>query len=184
MMLKWNRTVWFQFSTEILASNVIRGAVKKFPEFFISKLRCSMISYGLGRVLWAISTCKFCRGSGRQGQWFLHHDNAPNHTSSSPSHRTLRISLRVTFGCSLLWIWAKRGHVSQPWRASDRMRRPNSGRFQKRLSAGVCNNGRIDVASVCARRSYFQGDYINVVVVPTITAQYLHSGNFLTAHHI
>jgi len=38
---------------------------------------------------------------------------------SSPNHRTLRISLRVTFGCSLLWKWASRGRVSQPWKTSN-----------------------------------------------------------------
>jgi hypothetical protein len=36
-------------------------------------------------VLLVVSTWKFCRGSGatsgRQGQWFMHHDNAPSHTS-------------------------------------------------------------------------------------------------------
>ena len=34
------------------------------------------------------------------------------------------------------------------------MRRPNSGRFQKKPSAGACNNGKIDGASVyvCVRK--------------------------------
>ena len=31
---------------------------------------------------------------------------------SSPNHRTLWISLRVTFGCSLFWKYASRGRVS------------------------------------------------------------------------
>ena len=108
-----------------------------------------------------------------QGEWFLYHDNAPSHTSlvcsisspkktflSSPSHRTLRISLRVTFGCFLLWKWASRGRVSQPWRTWNRIRRPNSGRFQKKPSAGASNNGRIVEASVCvcAQGTYFEGD--------------------------
>ena len=97
-------------------------------------------------------------------KWFLHHDNAPRHTLlcsnssprkpflSSPNHRTLQISLRVTFGCSLLWKWASRGRVSQPWRTSNRIRQPNSGGFQKKPSTGASNNGRIDGASVCARK--------------------------------
>jgi len=71
---------------------------------------------------------------------------------SSPNHRTLRISLRVTFGCSLLWKWASRGHVSQPWGTPDRMWWPNSGRFQKKTSAGASNDGRINGASVCVRK--------------------------------
>jgi len=64
-------------------------------------------------------------------------------------HRTLRISLRVTFGCSLLWKWASRRRVSQPWRTSNRMWRPNSGKFQKKPSGGASNNGRIDGVCVC-----------------------------------
>jgi hypothetical protein len=78
-------------------------------------------------MLQAISTCKICRGcalqlggsgakSGRQGKWFLHQDIASSHRSpvvSSLSHRNLRISLRVAFGCSFLWKWALRGHISQ-----------------------------------------------------------------------
>jgi len=70
---------------------------------------------------------------------------------SSPNHRTLRISLRVTFGCSLLWKWSSRGRVSQPWKISNGMRLPNSRRFQKKPFAGASNNGRIVGASVCAR---------------------------------
>ena len=70
---------------------------------------------------------------------------------SSPNHRTLRISLRVTFGCSLLWKWASRGRVLQPWRTSNRMRQPNSGWFQKKPSAGASNNGKMDGVSVCVR---------------------------------
>jgi hypothetical protein len=64
---------------------------------------------------------------------------------SSPNHRTLRISLRVTFG----WKWASRGRISQPWRTSNRMRRPNSRTFQMKPSTGASNNGSIVGASVC-----------------------------------
>jgi len=64
--------------------------------------------------------------------------NAPSHTS-----------LRVNFGCSLLWKWASRGRISQLWRTSNGMRLPNCRRFQKKPSAGGSNNGRIDEASVC-----------------------------------
>ena len=70
----------------------------------------------------------------------------------SRKHRTLRISFRAAFGCSLLRKWASRGRVSQPWRTSNRMRRPNTRRFQKKPSAGASNNGKIDGASVCARK--------------------------------
>ena len=71
---------------------------------------------------------------------------------SSPNHRTLWISLQVSFGCSVLWKWASRGRVLQPWRTSKWMRWPNSRRFQKKPSAGASNNGRIDGGSVCEAR--------------------------------
>ena len=53
------------------------------------------------------------------------------------------------FGCWLLWKWTSRGRVSLPWRTSNLMQRPNSGRFQKKPSAGASNNVRIDGTSVC-----------------------------------
>jgi hypothetical protein len=121
---------------------------------------CTMISYRLDRVL----LCQFCRGSGassgRQGQWLVHRATQPlSCSNSSPreivllshKHRTLRISLRVTFGCPLLWRWASRGHVTQPLGASNKMRRPNSGTFQKKPSVGDFRSGSIDGASVCVR---------------------------------
>jgi hypothetical protein len=81
------------------------GQSKSSRNYLTPKDCCIWGSYRLDRVL----LCKFCRGSGetsgRQGQWFLHHHNAPSHTSlvvSSPNHRTLRISPRVTFGSSVL----------------------------------------------------------------------------------
>jgi hypothetical protein len=77
---------------------------------------------------------------------------------SAPSHRTLRISLRATVGCSLLSKRASRGHVSQPWRASNRTRRPNSGGLQQKPSARASNSGRMDGARVCAQGPYCEGD--------------------------
>jgi hypothetical protein len=47
----------------------------------------------------------------------------------------------------LLW-W----QVSQAWRASNRMQRPSSRWFQKKPSTAASNNGRIDGASVFARK--------------------------------
>ena len=48
-------------------------------------------------------------------------------------------------------LFSVRRRVSHPWRTSDQMQWPNSGRFQKKHSAGASNNGRIDGASVCVR---------------------------------
>ena len=101
---------------------------------------------------------------------------------SSPNHRTLWISLRVTFGCSLFWKYASRGRVSHHgghriecdgWTPEDSKRRfppvhPTMAGSMKQ----VC---------VCAQGSDFEGDYISVVIYPTITVLYHNSGNFVTA---
>jgi hypothetical protein len=154
-----------------------------------STVWCTTSSYSLDRVLVAICTCKFCRGcamrfggsgdtSGRQGQWFLHHDNAgilrsnssPRKSFLSPlNHGTLRISLRVTSGCSLLWKWSSKGHVSQPCRTSESNATVVHRKFQGKPPASASKNGRMDEPSVCvcvclfvfvrarAQGSYFQG---------------------------
>ena len=134
-----------------------------------------MSSYRLDILLMVISTCTFCTGcaiqlggngttGGRESGFcitimhrathrLLRSNSMPRKAFlSSPNHRTLRISLRVNFGCSLLWKWASWGRVLQPWRTSNGMRRPNSGGFQKKPSTGASNNGRIDGASVCVRK--------------------------------
>jgi hypothetical protein len=58
---------------------VYKGRSKSSRNPLTPTICCAMTSYRLDRVL----LCKFGRGatSGRQGQWFLLHDNAPNHTS-------------------------------------------------------------------------------------------------------
>jgi len=47
--------------------------------------------------------------------WATHHlcsNSSPRKAFvSSPNHRTLWISLQVTFGCSLLYKWASRGRI-------------------------------------------------------------------------
>ena len=81
--------------------------------------------YRLDRLLMVISTCKFCTGcamqfggngttSGRESGFCITITHRATHRLlcsnssprkaflSSPNHRTHRISLRVTFGCSLL----------------------------------------------------------------------------------
>jgi hypothetical protein len=76
----------------ILNNMFIRRVLKTFPKFFYIDVWCTISSYRLGTVLLINYMCKFWRGcamqfggsgatSGRQGQWFLHHDNAPSHTS-------------------------------------------------------------------------------------------------------
>jgi hypothetical protein len=68
------------------------------------------------------------------------------------NHCALRILVRMAFGWSLLREWVSSGNVSQPWRTSNRMRRPSSGKFPKKPSTGVSNNCRVDGASVSSRK--------------------------------
>ena len=84
-------------------------------------------------------------------------------------------------------LFSARGHVSQPWRTSNRMRRPNCGNSKKKPSAGV---SRMEQVCVCvgggvrAQGSYFEGDQVSVVLCPTITVLYHNSRNVLTALRI
>ena len=89
-----------------------------------STMWCTMSSYRLDRLFVVTSTCKYCRGgatqiggnsatSGRESGFCITITHRDAHrllcSNSSPrkaflsssNHRTLRISLRVTFGCSL-----------------------------------------------------------------------------------
>lgn len=162
----------------LMVSHNIRWAVKKFPELPCRQRMRDKIAHGLlwwDRVLLVTSMCKFCRGcamqfrrsgttSGRDSNFCITTTHRGTHrllcSNSSPrkisllssNHCTLQITLRVTFGCSLLWKWASRGRILQPWRTSNRMRWTNSGRFQKKPSAGTSNNGGINGASVCAHK--------------------------------
>jgi hypothetical protein len=65
----------------------------------------------------------------------------------SPRHHTTT----VLSGSRSEWLLAVpyaekgiKGHGSQLWTTSNQMRRPNSGGFQKKHSAGASNNDRID----------------------------------------
>jgi len=107
-----------------------------------------------------------------QGEWCLHHDNAPSHTSLVVQQFLAEESLPVITQASYppdlaprdFWLFPTlkmglKGRISQPWRTSNRMRRPNSGRFQKKPSAGASNSGSIDRASLCVRK----GPTLNVI---------------------
>ena len=93
--------------------------------FLTSTVRFTMSSYRLDRLLMVSYKCKFCRScamqfggnsatSGRESGFCITITHRATHRLlcsnssprkaflSSPNHRTLRISLRVTFGCCLL----------------------------------------------------------------------------------
>jgi hypothetical protein len=127
-----------------------------------------MSSYRLDRVLLVISTCKFCRGcvtqfegsgatSGRQGQRFLHRDNALRHTSlvvqqflAEKKNHSCHHPTAIPSVSRSEWILAVAYTENEPqaWMTSDQIWSPNSGRFQMKPSAGASNNDRIDGASV------------------------------------
>jgi hypothetical protein len=149
------------------------GQSKSSRNFLTSTVWCTISSYCLDRVLPAICTWKFCRecamyfgGSGatngresgfcitithRATLRSLRNSSSPGKIFlPSPKNHTLR-TRRLTFGCSLLRKWASKRQVSQPWRTSIRMGLLNSPRFQKKPSAGACNNGRVNGADVRGR---------------------------------
>jgi hypothetical protein len=76
----------------------------------VQRKRCYKCSDFCTMITLRATHCLLCSNSSLKGIFL-----------SSPNHHTLWISLRVTFGCSLLWKWTSRGHVSQPWRTSNQM---------------------------------------------------------------
>jgi hypothetical protein len=151
-----------------------RWAVKKFPEFPSSLHSLTSTGGPWVRTAWTvllvISSCKFYRGCakhfGGNGVTSAHRLLCSREKHSCHHPITVlprsRSEWLLVVPCSEKW--ALRGHVLQPWRTSDRMRWPNSGRFQTKPSAGASNSVRIDGASVCvsvcarAQWSYIEGD--------------------------
>ena len=96
------------------------------------------------------------------GEWFLHHDNAPSHTSLVvPQFLAEKVITQPPYSPYLapsdFWLLPalKIGLKGTRFATMEDIKsnaRPNSGRFQKKPSAGASNNGRIDGASVCARK--------------------------------
>jgi hypothetical protein len=142
----------------------------------------------MNRVVLVISAFKFCRGYAMQ---FEESDakigrdigfcTEPHIASVLYGSRSERL-LDVPYSENGIWpshsIWCSpfRNHRRQ---TSDRMWRPNSWKFQRKPTTGDSDKERID-----AQGSYFEGDYVCVALYTTITMQYHHSGNFLTAHHM
>jgi hypothetical protein len=105
------------------------------------------------RTAWTVLLCKFCRGSGRQvagrDSGFCTEPHIACCVITQPPHSP-------DLAPSDFWLFPAlkmglKGHVSQPWRISIRMRRPNSTRFLKKSSTGASNSCRVDGASVCVR---------------------------------
>jgi hypothetical protein len=132
-----------------------------------------MSSHRLDTMLRAISTCEFNRGcvmlqfggrsttSGRGSGFCITITHRAIHrllcSNSSPRKHSCHYPTTVLSGPRSEWLWlfhilkwASRGHVSKPWRTSNRIWRPNCGRLKKNLSRRASNNGRIDETNVCA----------------------------------
>jgi hypothetical protein len=86
----------------------------------------------------------------------------------SPNHRTLRISLWVTFRCSLLLEWAQGNtvcnHGGHQIECDDRIRKIPKEAF--RWSFLKCQ----ERMSARALLPYFEGEHVNVAVWPTTSA--------------
>ena len=111
---------------------------------------------------------------------------------SSPNHHTLRILLRVTFICSLLYKWALRGRVLHhgghqiecDGRTPEDSKRslppvlPTMAGSMEHVCVCVCV---CVCARACAQGFDFAGDYVSVIITRlTITVLYHNFRNFLT----
>jgi hypothetical protein len=94
----------------------------------------------------------------------------------SSNYLNLRISFRMTSGCSILSNWATAGHVKQTWRTSHRNWQLSSGGL-KNPSARASKNNMMDgaIVYVCVGGGWTHA------LDPIWNYQY--SGNFLTPLH-
>jgi hypothetical protein len=161
----------------------IRGVLKKFPEFFSIEGLVHLKFVPPAQCYWSLIRASFAEvarrifgGSGatssRYGQWFLHHVNAPSHTSlvvqqflaekSFPVISQTPYSPDLTLSDFCLFPTLKMGLKGTRFatmETSNRMVRWNSGKFQQMTSEIAANSCKIDVASVCVRKgSFFEGD--------------------------
>jgi hypothetical protein len=126
-------------------------------------------------MLQVISTCNYCRGctkqlggsgatSGRQGQWFLNLDNAPSHTllivQQFLAEKDIPVIIQPPYSPDLAWsdFWLftslKMGLKGICFLTMEDIKSSataNSGRFQKKSSAGVSNHDNIKGTRVRAR---------------------------------
>ena len=140
-MLHPSQSPWFDYQDSIWWDFYVRRAVKKFPEFLCLK-KCGKWfnmfeewpSWSWNKMLASLSD-PFMQFYPTIWRWdllvrslfrvvsasrwrtephrLLCSNSSPRKAFlSSPNHRTLWISLRVTFGCSLFWKCSSRGRVS------------------------------------------------------------------------
>jgi hypothetical protein len=123
----------------------IRSAIKKFPEFFDKDGPVHRESVPPGQSV-TVPVLQRKRRDKLQAGAVV---SAPSHTSTS--HRTLRISLPVTFGCSLLSKWASRGHQME---CEGRVPEDSNRSLQPVLPAVA---GSVEPACVCVQGPYCEG---------------------------
>jgi hypothetical protein len=107
---------------------------------------------------------------------------------TSPNNRTLRISVRVTFGFLTLPMGFK-GRCFATMEDIKSNEKAELRRFLKKPSAVLPTMEQVCVCvcvCVCVRAqgSYCEEVSVSVAVCPTITVQYHHSVNFFISHRI
>jgi len=130
-----------------------------------------------------------------QGEWCLHHDNEPSHISlvvqQFLAEKIISLITQPPYSPDLapsdFWLFPtlkmglKRTRFATmediKWNATAELRKIPKEAFRR------CFQQRQDGWSkcVCAQGSYFEGDYVSVVICPTITVLHHIYGNFLTA---
>jgi hypothetical protein len=134
----------------------------------------------------------------RQGQWSLHHDNAPSHISlvgqQLLAEKNILVFIQPPYSLDLtpsdFWLFrilkvGLKGTCSATMEAIKSNAMVELRKIQKEAFRRCFQQWK-DRWSKCvwAQWFYFVGDWVSVAVCPTNTAQYLHSGNFLIAHRI
>ena len=130
-----------------------------------------------------------------QIEWFLHHDNAPSHTSLVVQQFLVEKSIPVItqppyppdLAPSDFWLFPtlEMGLKGTRFATMEDIESNATAELRK-IPKEVfrrCFQQWQDQRSKCARAqgSYFEGDYVSVVTCPTIRVLYNNSGNFLTA---
>jgi hypothetical protein len=159
---------------EEIGTDILRGAVKKFPEFFDIDSLVHHAFIQPGQSYWSFLRARFAEVA--RWSW----KEAAQQVAGRDSGFCITITHRVTYRLlchhpetllsgsrseRLLAVpYSENGSQEDTFRnhggTSNRMRRPNFGRFQKKNLHPVLPSvaGSVEQERMCAQGSYFKGD--------------------------
>ena len=132
-----------------------------------------------------------------QGEWFLHHNNAPSHTSlvvqQFLAKKRIPVITQSPYSPDLalndFWLFPtqKMGFKGMRFATMEDIKSNATAELRKipKEAFRRCFQQWQDRWSVCVHKgTYFEADKVSVVICPTITVLYHISGNFLNAPHM